>query len=282
MLKRVDSLNFDVGTAGPESSQTLERDGHMILRGVFGPEEIDALKAELEAVYARVPPEMRDSAFNREVGEMYRYQLFHHSSLCQKAIAHPRILEALEPLLGWDCHVISCTGWRNPPGDAITPHGLQWHIDGGPFVPRPAGTEWPEHIAYPIFIVATHIYLQDVRLEDGPTACIPGSHRSGLVPPFERVWDTDLTYEGRGSVPHIAKAGDVDFRVSDVWHRRHPPSILSKGRFFVQTNYARRDIAQRVLPTSVVNHASPESLSRAQTDRERRLLGLHPQSYFDA
>lgn len=77
-------------------------------------------------------------------------------------------------------------------------------------------------------------------------------------------------------------AGDVDFRVSDVWHRRWPPRPGSKGRFFVQTNYARRDIAQRVLPTSVVNHASPESLARAGSDRERRLLGLHPQGYFDA
>lgn len=282
MLKRVDSLNYDVGVDGPECSQAIEREGHAILRGVFGVEEIEALRQDLEEVYARVAPEMRDSAFNREVGEMYRYQLFNHSALCQKAIAHPRILEVIEPLLGWDCHVISCTGWRNPPGEALTPHGLQWHIDGGPFVPRPAGTEWPDHIPYPIFIIGTHIYLQDVRLEDGPTACIPGSHKSGLVPPFDRRCDMDLSYEGQGTVPHLVRAGDVDFRVSDVWHRRHPPSMLSKGRFFVQTNYARRDIAQRVLPTSVVNHASPHSIARAQTDRERRLLGLHPQGYFDA
>ena len=50
----------------------------------------------------------------------------------------------------------------------------------------------------------------------------------------------------------------------------------------MQTNYARRDIAQRVLPTDAVNHATAASLARCQSDRERRLLGLHPQSYFDA
>ncbi len=282
MLKRSDSLNYVSDDPASEATRQLERDGHCILRGVFTSDEVAALRAELEQVYATLPPEMRNSAISPAVGEMYRYQLFHHSPLCQQAIARRAILDVLEPLLGWDCHVIACTGWRNPPGEALTPHGLQWHIDSGPFVPRQAGTPWPEHIPYPIFIVGTHIYLQDVGLADGPTACIPGSHTSGLVPPFERLWDDDLEHEGRRAVHHVARAGDVDFRVSDVWHRRWPPAAGARGRFFVQTNYARRDIAQRVLPTDAVNHASAASLARCQSDRERRLLGLHPQSYFDA
>jgi hypothetical protein len=282
MLKRFDSLNYCSDDPAPAATVQLERDGHCILRGVFTPDEVQALRDEVAAVYARVPAEMRDSAITPEVGEMYRYQMFHHSPLCQRAIAHPAILAVLEPLLGADCHVIACTSWRNPAGEALTPHGLQWHIDSGPFVPRPENTPWPAHIPYPIFIVGSHIYLEDVALEDGPTACIPGSHTSGRVPPFERRWDNDLTYEGRAAVQHIAKAGDVDFRVSDVWHRRWPPGPGARGRFFVQTNYARRDIAQRIVPTSDVNHATPASIARALTDRERRLLGLHPQGYFDA
>ena len=282
MLQRQDSLNYIREDGFCSAARALERDGHCIVRGLFSQEEVAALRTELEAVYSRTSPEMRDSAITPEVGEMYRYQLFHHSPLCQRAIAHPKILEVIEPLLGGDCHVIACTSWRNPSGEAITPHGLQWHIDGGPHVPRPEGVAWPKEIPYPIFIVGTHIYLQDVRLEDGPTACIPGSHTSGLVPPHGRRWDMDLSYQGRAPVPHVAEAGDVDFRVSDVWHRRWPPTADSQGRFFVQTNYARRDIAQRLLPTSVVNHASPESIARCRTERERRLLGLHPQGYFDA
>ena len=208
--------------------------------------------------------------------------MFNHSALCQVAIGRAEILDVLAPLLGADCHVIACTSWRNPPGEALTPNGLQWHIDGGPQVPRPKATPWPAHIAYPVFIVGTHLYLQDVALEDGPTACIPGSHRSGRVPPLDKVWDLDLAYEGRHAAHHIAKAGDVDFRVSDVWHRRWPPTPQSAGRFFLQTNYARRDIAQRVLPTDQLNHTTAAARQRAGSDRERRLLGLHPQGYFDA
>ena len=282
MLHRVHSLNYPSDRPVPEGAQALESDGHFVLRSVFSADEVAALRSEVLDVYARVPAEMRDSAISPAVGEMYRYQMFHHSALCQTAIARPEILAVLEPLLGGDCHVISCTSWRNPPGNALTPNGLQWHIDGGPHVPRAEGTPWPAHIPYPVFIVASHIYLQDVGPDDGPTACIPGSHTSGRVPPGERMTDLDLEHAGRRAVHHVVRAGDVDFRVSDVWHRRWPPAAHAKGRLFVQTNYARRDIAQRVLPTDVVNHATPESLARARTDRERRLLGLHPQGYFDA
>lgn len=282
MLKRIDSLNYP--SSGPASAATiaLENDGHGILRGLFSRHEIDALRAEILDVYARVPPEMRDSAISPEVGSMYRYQMFNHSGLCQTAIAHPTILATLEPLLGADCHVIAATAWRNPPGNALTPNGLQWHVDGGPHVPRAAGVRWPDEIPFPIFVVAAHIQLQDIGLEDGPTACIPGSHRSGQVPPFEQRWDLDLKCDGKAAVLHAVQAGDVDLRVSDVWHRRWPPAATARGRFFLQVNYARRDIAQRVLPTSELHCVAPAAQARIRNDRERRLLGLHPQGYFDA
>lgn len=284
MLRRVDSLNYHLpdDAVVPDATRILETEGHVVLRGVFSDSEVAALREEMVQVYSQVPPEMRASAISPEVGEMYRYRMFHHSPLCQQAIARRGILDVIEPLLGADCHVIACTSWRNPPGPALTPHGLQWHIDGGPHVPRPADTPWPDHIPYPVFVVAAHIHLQDVTLADGPTACIPRSHTSGQIPPMARIWDLALSYAGRGPVQHLVQAGDVDLRVSDIWHRRWPPTGQSRGRFFLQTNYARRDIAQRVLPTDVVNHASPESLARAPTERERRLLGLHPQSYYDA
>lgn len=282
MLKRVDSLNYPSDAPVPEASRALEQDGHCIVRGVFTESEVAALRQQVLEVYDRLPPDMRDSAVTPEIGQMYRYRMFERSALCQQAIAHPRILAVIEPLLGEDCHVISCTSWKNPPGEAVTPHGLQWHVDGGPHVPRPEGTPWPAHIAYPVFVVGSHIYLEDVSSSDGPTACIPGSHTSGRVPPEDRRWDDDLSFADRGAVKHEVRAGDVDFRVSDVWHRRWPPEENARGRLFVQTNYARRDIAQRLQPCAMANQVSADSLARCRNERERRLLGLHPQAYFDA
>ena len=282
MFERIDSLNYTSDKEAPEATLELEQRGHAVLRGVLAPDEVEELRKEILEVYATAPPDMRDSATTRELGEMYRYRMFHHSPLCQQAIGKREILDVIEPLLGQDCHLISCTSWNNPPGESNTPHGLQWHIDGGPYVPRPINTPWPAHVPYPVFIIAAHIYMSDVDVDDGPTTCISGSNQSGQMPPFDRLLDDQLSYTGNLSSQDSVKAGDVGLRVSDVWHRRSPPTDASRGRLFIQTNYGRRDIAQRLLPTEDCHQASSESLARAHSDRERRLLGVHPQAYFDA
>ena len=281
MLQKIQCQNWPYEGPAPEGSVALERDGNYLLRAEFSPLEVERLRADILEVYGRIPGDMRAGRTSPENAEMFRYEMFNRSALCQETIARPAVLAILEPLLGQDCHVISCTAWKNPPGHASAPRGQEWHVDGGPHVPRSPGSEWPEAIPYPIFVVATHVYLQDVRLADGPTACVPGSHTSGILPPAESMWESELSYHGRRSVAHLARAGDVGFFVSDVWHRRLPPASDAVGRFFLQTNYARREIAQRVRPTSVVNHASPEALARARTDRERSLIGLHPEVYYD-
>jgi ectoine hydroxylase-related dioxygenase (phytanoyl-CoA dioxygenase family) len=259
----------------------LEREGHYVLRGEFREGEIRALRREIEAVYQEVPPDIRDGRTSPENAAMFRYEMFNRSPLCQQAIARPAILDILEHVIGRNCHAISCTAWRNPSDPSHAPQGQEWHIDSGPHVPIPEGVDWPDDIPFPIFVVAAHIYLQDLSRADGPTAFVPGSHRSGRVPPDEHLWDLDLQFKGRGTVYHEARAGDVGFFVSDVWHRRLPPTEDSRGRFFLQTNYGRRDIAQRIRPTTEVCHARPEAIERAVRPRQKMLIGIHPQSFYD-
>ena len=69
--------------------------------------------------------------------------------------------------------------------------------------------------------------------------------------------------------------------VSDVWHRRFPTADGDEGRFFLQVHYARRDIAQRLQPTSETSQVSPEAAARAGTDRDRTVIGLHPPFFYD-
>lgn len=277
MLRRVGGYLLPRDAPAPPASAALEREGFALLPNVLAGAALAAPKAEIVAVYRSQPPEGRA----RVQDEDFRYEMFNKCAAAQRLIAHERILEVIEPLLGEDCHVIANTCWRNPAGTAHRHGGGGWHIDAGPHIPRPAGVDWPADIPYPVFAVGAHIFLQDCPLECGPTAVIPGSHKSGQPPPAERRFDEALTCAGRGAVPLIAAAGDVALFVSDIWHRRLPTRAGDRGRFFLQVHYARRDIAQRVKPTATVNHLSPTAAARIGTERERRLLGLHPPGFYD-
>ena len=122
-----------------------------------------------------------------------RYEMLNRSGLVQRAIGDRQILEVVEPLLGRRLsrhrqHRLVATPGENE-------HlGRFWHIDAGPHIPRDADVPWDPRIPYPVFAVATHIFLQDCPMEAGPTGVIPGSHRSGQVPPFSHLADDDLEY----------------------------------------------------------------------------------------
>jgi len=282
MLRRVRGYLLPRTEPAPEASRQLESEGYALLEAVFDAAQITALKREADDVYATLPPDGRAAAVrDADEDEDFRYEMFNRSAAAQEAIAHPEILATIEPLLGEDCHVIANTCWRNPPRDANTHGGGRWHIDAGPHVPRDPDIPWDDRIPYPIFAIGAHIYLEDCPLESGPTGVIPGSHKSGMPPPRDRTEDLALEYQGQTVLPLVAKAGDVCLFVSDVWHRRLPSLPGDTGRYFLQAHYGRRDIAQRVRPTSDVNHVSAAALSRTGSERERRLLGLHGNFFYD-
>jgi ectoine hydroxylase-related dioxygenase (phytanoyl-CoA dioxygenase family) len=256
----------------PPASEQLERDGYAVLRGVLEPERIARLAREIEHAFDALPAER-----GRPDRAEFRYEMLNRSAACQEAVGHPAILAALEPLLGEDCHVIANTAWWNPPSFG----GGPWHCDAGPHVPRPEGVPWDERIPYPVFAIGAHLYLRDCPLACGPTAVIPGSHRSGRLPPFDRLNDPALTYEGRGAVALEASAGDVGLFVSDAWHRGLPALAGGTGRLFLQAHYARRDLAQRIRPTADTNQLSAEAVARIRSPREKTLLGLHAPGFYD-
>jgi hypothetical protein len=258
-------------TAAPPESAEIERDGFVVLSGVFTDDDVAQLRSEIDGVFERIPPERA-----REDKAEFRYEMLNRGPACHAAVMHSRILATVEPLLGEDCHVIANTAWRNPPDFG----GGRWHCDAGPHVPRPADVPWDERIPYPVFAIAAHVMLQDCARHDGPTAVVPGSHRSGRVAP----WDAgeDLTYDGRPPVVMEVGAGDVVLFSSDVWHRGLPALPGGRGRYFLQVHYGRRDIAQRLVPTAQVNQVSDEAIARADTERARTLIGLHDPFFYDA
>ncbi|MGH0028836.1 MAG: phytanoyl-CoA dioxygenase family protein [Myxococcota bacterium] len=272
---------LEVVDDGPDASRRLEREGFVVLPGAFDAGEVAQLCEEVEAVYRDVPADLRSPGIPAEERDDFRYEMLNRSAACQRAASDRRILDVVEPLLGEDCHVIANTAWRNPPRPEHGHGGGRWHIDAGPHVPRPPGVPWDDRIPYPVFAVAVHLLLHDCPAESGPTAVIPGSHRSGQGPPLDRVNDTDLTWEGRGAQPIVGRAGDVVLFVSDVWHRRMPTTRGDRGRFFLQIHYGRRDIAQRLHTTEQTNQVSQEAAARATSERDRSVIGLHRPFFYD-
>ena len=269
-------------TPVPEESEELEKQGYTIVRKAFNAKELKALRKEINQVYDERQPDsrMRDKP-DMNTPQHYRYEMFNHSPLCQAIAGRREILDLIEPLLGEDCHIIANTCWRNPPGE-MGLKGGRWHLDGGPHIPLRSDQVWPENLPHPVFAIGAHIFLTDCPRESGPTGVIPGSHKSGTHPPEDRDYDDELSWNGVKVKPLIAKAGDVALFVSDIWHRRLPTQKGDTGRFFLQVHYARRDIAQRVKTTESVNHVDPAAMERIASDRERRLLGLHSLSFYDA
>jgi Phytanoyl-CoA dioxygenase (PhyH) len=271
MIRRLGG-NLGVLHESPSSvAVQLERDGYAVLDQVFTSAEVAALAAEITEVFDVVPVDPRP----RPDRDQFRCEMLNRSALAQRAIGHRAILEAIEPLLGNDCHVIANTAWRNPPEFA----GGGWHCDAGPHVPRPSDVPWDDRIPYPVFAIGAHLYLKDCPIECGPTTVVPGSHRSGRLAP--RDAGDDLTYDGRPPVMMTAKAGDVALFVSDVWHRGTPALPGGTGRFFLQAHYGRRDIAQRLRTPADSNQLSAEAVNRTTSRRERTLIGLHDAYFYD-
>jgi hypothetical protein len=266
-------------SGGPPAAEHLQAEGYVVLNGVFAGAELAALRADVERVFEEYPPDERGDSL--EESAPFRHEMLNRSSRVQEAIGSPRILEVVEPLLGEDCHVIANTAWRQEAGD--NRHlGRFWHIDSGPHIPRDASVPWDPRIPYPVFAIAAHLYLRDCPVEAGPTGVIPRSHMSGQAPLMAQAAADDLQWEGRGAIPVVAEAGDVALFVSDVWHRRLSPRAGDPGRMFIQCHYGRRDLAQRIRPSSVVNQLSDDAVARARTERERSLVGLHPLSFYDS
>lgn len=264
-----------------EETRQLQDEGWVLLRQVFSDAEIAGLAQDLRRVYDQYPADRRRPNRDPVELEQFRCEILNRSAMCHEAIGRRRILDVVEPLLGEDCHVISNTAWRNPPGIEHTHGGGLWHIDAGPHIPLPPDVDWDPRIPHPVFAVAAHILLEDCPAACGPTGVIPRSHLSGEPPPVDRLSDPLLTWKDSAPVVLEAKAGDVQLFVSDVWHRRMPTGVGDEGRLFLQVHYGRRDIAQRLRTTAEANQLSADAQARVDDERTRTLAGLHRPFFYD-
>ena len=148
--------------------EQFERDGYLFFPALFGTDEIDTLRAEVPALYAR-----REAYNVREKdSEAVRTNFAAHlySAPFARLARHPRMVQPVEELLGEKLymHQFKINGKMAFEGDV-----WQWHQDYGTWLNDDLmPTERAMNVA---------IFLDDVNQFNGPLMFIPGSHKKGVV-----------------------------------------------------------------------------------------------------
>lgn len=128
------------------------------------------------------------------------WNLVNKGELFAKAIQHPRVLTAIEYLLGEDCTLSSFTVNIISPGAPNDSLHIDYPLSAMP-TPRPS---------FPI--VANSVwFLDDFTLENGATSCIPGSHRR-----LEAMPQAGVEYDDKVQIP--GPKGSVLIVNGSTWH----------------------------------------------------------------
>lgn len=191
-------------------AQTYREHGVVILRGAFSPAEVQALRDETLAICRgergdfqgidRVPGETPEETLARYLCIHFPHKL---SRLMRETLAHPRIVEALAPVIGPNVKCMQSMLFIKAAGKP----GQAWHQDEF-YIPTRDRS-----------LTGAWIALDDATEDNGCLWAIPGSHRRGILYPQRPATDRanhDCTaesyqfpYSDADAVPLAAAAGDV-------------------------------------------------------------------------
>jgi ectoine hydroxylase-related dioxygenase (phytanoyl-CoA dioxygenase family) len=205
----------------PDGAESLvaefDRDGYVIVRGLFGPAEVAELGAALADARDGVASGELDRRYagNDLVGDFegaappfvhYVLRVTEISTAADAAFHHPALLDLVRRVLGpdmWlydvDDHGVVYQDAR--PGPGMTYSRIGWHSD---HQSRPTAAIWPG--------VALTFHIDGTSPANGFLRVVPGSHRRG--------WDDVPGGFGKidGEVAVYCEPGDVLLHHSDLWH----------------------------------------------------------------
>ena len=139
---------------------------------------------------------------------------------CDLLVREP-IFSLMEAIFGKGFQQCGNQVLRNDHTQAID----RWHVDNDLFHALPDDVpRYDPRIDIPIMWLTVQIALTDIdSIECGPTQYVPVSHYSGRNPP-----KTDTpTFEGRGPVSVLCKAGDIYLHNPQCWHRGNTEPVRS-------------------------------------------------------
>jgi hypothetical protein len=195
----------------------FERDGYVVVGGLFDDDALDQLQQEMEdlqgaAARGELGPEHAGTMFLAPfAGDQPPYVHYVNgvteiSPAADTAFHHPVILDLVTRLLGcgmyfWDYNGHGAVYQDARPGEGMTYTRIGWHSD---HQSRPTSDIWPG--------VAVTLHLDPTSPANGFLRVVPGSHRcsvDGIPLGFEKV---------PGEAGVYCDRGDVMLHHSDLWH----------------------------------------------------------------
>ncbi len=146
----------------------FDREGYLFFPGLFAPEEIGVLRAEVPRLYAQRRPENVREKGSDAVRTNFAAHMY--SAPFARLARHPRMVEPAVQMFGEDVymHQFKINGKMAFDGDV-----WQWHQDYG---------TWKNDDLMPeARAMNVAIFLGEVNEFNGPLMFIPGSHKLGVL-----------------------------------------------------------------------------------------------------
>jgi hypothetical protein len=238
MADALASLGVTADSIDDSVRERLDRDGYAPLPGVLSPEQLQPLRARVDGLLA-IEGDKAGLEVHQEAGTDRLSDLVNKDPIFDVCFTDPRLLACLAHVLS--DFKLSSLNYRA----ALPGHGLQdLHTEGGRV------TELDQ------FQVCNSIWLLDDFTEDnGSTRVVPGSHRSGAVPP-------DVMSDRRAAHPSevlvTAPAGTVVVFNSHLWHGG-TVNRTTRPRRAMHSYFTRRANGQQL---DQKKYVTPETLAR--------------------
>lgn len=214
-----------------EEKEFFLEHGYLVVEGAVKGEHLQRLQREFDEVWEKekAPPCTQH--------ELLKYRTF------IELIEHPPILDRQRAIFGNQVQLLQYDFLRQGPHSQVPAY--RWHRDFTFPGDRPLS-------------INTILFIDDIRMETGPTRVVPGTHRGEALPPRDK---RNQPLEGEVAVP--VPAGSAIFINGAIWHTggRNGSDGLRRGIYLYYGYWwLKRYDGHRVLPWQVYEGASEQRL----------------------
>ena len=231
------------GSLDSKQIDSYRERGYLFPLQVFTPEESAEFRGHFDAYYDYNREQLRMLPANKH-SSIYGHT---HTFLrwVYRMVAHPKVLNAVESILGPDLTVRDTAWFVKMPSDKKY---ISWHQDG---------TYWGLH---PPKVTTAWIALSDSIPENGCMRVIPGSHKSPLLPHQETYAPDNALSRGQEIAVEVDESKAVDLVLHPGQISLHDIAIVH-GSLANTSDMPRIGIAVRYMPPEVVQEGSVRQLA---------------------